>query len=109
MFKLIELCQRLLESVRDVAPREPTPCNDLWMARRSKLTGVTLRHGNSSYRMDRARWCVIAGLSDVEGSGLGRCRWMSFSRRGRKPYYLRSREKSVAYSEPAASGKLSRL
>ncbi len=65
VFKLIELCQRLLESVRDVAPREPTPATIYgWL--RSKLTSESFRHGIQAIEwtaQDRG----LAGLSDLEG------------------------------------------
>jgi hypothetical protein len=65
VFKLIELCQRLLESVNDVAPQEPTPATVYsWL--RSRLTTDSFRDG-----IQAIEWTVqdrgLAGLSDLEG------------------------------------------
>jgi hypothetical protein len=65
VFRLIELCQRLLESVRDVAPREPTPATVYaWLG--GRLTTDSFRDG-----IQAIEWTVqdrgLAGLSDLEG------------------------------------------
>jgi hypothetical protein len=65
IFKLIELCQVLLRSVRDVAPQEPTPATRYaWL--RSRLTSDSFREGIQAIEwtaQDRG----LAGLSDLEG------------------------------------------
>ena len=65
VFRLIELCQELLESVRDVASREPTPATVFaWL--RGRLTTDAFRDG-----IQAIEWTVqdrgLAGLSDLEG------------------------------------------
>lgn len=65
VFKLMELCKRLLESVRDVAPREPGPATiHGWL--RSRLTTDSFRQGIQAIEwtaQDRG----LAGLSDLQG------------------------------------------
>jgi hypothetical protein len=65
VFRLIELCQQLLESVRDVAPREPMPVT-IYSWLRSRLTTDSFRDG-----IQAIEWTVqdrgLAGLSDLEG------------------------------------------
>jgi McrBC 5-methylcytosine restriction system component len=65
VFRLMEICQQLLESVRDVAPREPTPATIYgWFRRR--LTTESFRDGIQAIEwtaQDRG----LAGLSDLEG------------------------------------------
>jgi McrBC 5-methylcytosine restriction system component len=65
VFKLIELCQQLMESVRDVAPREPTPAT-IYAWLRGRLTTDSFRDGIQAIEwtaQDRG----LAGLSDLEG------------------------------------------
>jgi McrBC 5-methylcytosine restriction system component len=62
---LIELCQRLLDRVRDVAPREPMPSAiQSWLS--SRLNTNVLRHG-----VEAIEWTAqergLAGLSDLRG------------------------------------------
>ena len=65
IFKLIELCEVLLQSVRDVAPQEPAPATRYaWL--RSRLTSDSFREGIQAIEwtaQDRG----LAGLSDLEG------------------------------------------
>jgi McrBC 5-methylcytosine restriction system component len=65
VFKLIELCQLLLERVRDVAPQEPTPATIFgWL--RGRLKAESFREGVQAIEwtaQDRG----LAGLSDLEG------------------------------------------
>lgn len=62
---LIEICQRLLERVRDTAPRQPGPRElDLWL--RGSLRTDAFRNG-----LQAIQWTVddrgLAGLSDLQG------------------------------------------
>jgi hypothetical protein len=65
VFKLIELCRRLLESVSDVVPRQPTPAAlHGWL--RGRLTTDSFRDGIQAIEwtaQDRG----LAGLSDLQG------------------------------------------
>jgi hypothetical protein len=65
VFRLIELCQQLLDSVRDVAPQEPTPTT-IYSWLRGRLTTDSFRDG-----IQAIEWTVqdrgLAGLSDLEG------------------------------------------
>ena len=65
VFKLIELCGLLLESVRDVPPQEPTPATIFgWL--RGRLKSETFREGVQAIEwtaQDRG----LAGLSDLDG------------------------------------------
>jgi hypothetical protein len=65
VFKLMELCQRLLESVWDVAPREPTPAAiHGWL--QGRLTTASYQQG-----IQAIEWAAqdrgLAGLSDLQG------------------------------------------
>jgi len=65
IFKMVEICQRMIESVRDVAPRAPTPSTlQGWLSRR--LATETFRAG-----IQAIEWTAyergLAGLSDLQG------------------------------------------
>jgi 5-methylcytosine-specific restriction endonuclease McrBC regulatory subunit McrC len=65
VFKLIELCQRMMELVRDVAPRAPTPLTlQGWLG--GRLATETFRAG-----IQAIEWTAhergLAGLSDLQG------------------------------------------
>jgi McrBC 5-methylcytosine restriction system component len=65
VLRLIEECQRLLERVRDTAPRQPGPLElDLWL--RGSLRTDAFRSG-----LQAIQWTVddrgLAGLSDLQG------------------------------------------
>ncbi|MGD0117024.1 MAG: hypothetical protein ABSD30_03100 [Candidatus Binatus sp.] len=65
VFKLIEVCQRMMESVRDVAPRAPTPATlQGWLS--GRLASETFRTG-----IQAIEWTAyergLAGLSDLQG------------------------------------------
>jgi hypothetical protein len=65
VFKLVELCERLLERVRDVPAQEPTPATlSSWL--RGRLKAESFREGVQAIEwtsQDRG----LAGLSDLEG------------------------------------------
>jgi hypothetical protein len=65
VFKLIELCQQLMESVQDVAPREPTPAT-IYAWLRGRLTTDSFRDGIQAIELT-AQDRGLAGLSDLEG------------------------------------------
>jgi hypothetical protein len=65
VFKLVEVCQRMMESVRDVAPRAPTPSTlQGWLS--GRLATETFRAG-----IQAIEWTAyergLAGLSDLQG------------------------------------------
>jgi 5-methylcytosine-specific restriction endonuclease McrBC regulatory subunit McrC len=65
VFKLIELCQRMMESVRDVAPRAPTPSTlQSWLS--GRLASEAFRSG-----IQAIEWTAyergLGGLSDLQG------------------------------------------
>ncbi len=65
VLRLIEMCQRLLERVRDVAPREPTPRQlDSWL--RGTLVSDSYREGIQAIEWTAAER-GLAGLSDLQG------------------------------------------
>lgn len=65
VLRLIELCQQLLERVRDVAPREPTPRQlDAWF--RGTLVTEAYREGIQAIEWTAAER-GLAGLSDLQG------------------------------------------
>jgi hypothetical protein len=65
VFKLIEVCQRMMESVRDVPPSAPTPSTlQGWLS--GRLANETFRTG-----IQAIEWTTyergLAGLSDLQG------------------------------------------
>ena len=65
VFKLIEVCQRMMESVRDVAPCAPTPSTiQGWLS--GRLASETFRSG-----VQAIEWTAyergLGGLSDLQG------------------------------------------
>ncbi len=65
VLKLVEVCQRMMESVRDVAPRAPTPSTlQGWLS--GRLASETFRAG-----IQAIEWTAyergLAGLSDLQG------------------------------------------
>jgi 5-methylcytosine-specific restriction endonuclease McrBC regulatory subunit McrC len=65
VFKLVEICQRMMESVRDVSPRAPTPSTlQGWLS--GRLATETFRAG-----IHAIEWTAyergLAGLSDLQG------------------------------------------
>ena len=93
VLRLIEICNQLLENVRDVAPRIPDPREiDSWL--RGALRTDVFRAGLEAvqWTVDDRGLAVLATCADCHG----RCLWRFSSRLGRKRLWIAQQPGSVA-------------